>query len=199
MRGDSENVKADVHKQLESFDSLGVTQIETLGFSGGEPFLNLGGIESVIDGLILRKAQISDFVINTNGTVYNDEVVGILRKLSSYVQDSANSTILISDSAYHKECKSVDYATVKEYYRRNGINVATVSEFFNVEFTLDSGVKPIGRASNLPHEIHNCNHCIKDMCDFYTKKSVYIDVYGGINFCSELAYVDMIGNLQTNG
>lgn len=89
LRGEAQDVDID----LTYIDDL-LDQTELIGklwFYGGEPTLNLGAIEYTLDGMICRKIPLLNLKIYTNGLIYSDRFIRILKKYRQLIDVSCSA------------------------------------------------------------------------------------------------------------
>lgn len=79
-----------------------VRSVDTLNISGGEPTLALDAIRKIIDYIIEKRIKIDDFTLTINGTIYSEELLELLDKISKYIgTDAVHGLIAISLDRYH--------------------------------------------------------------------------------------------------
>lgn len=112
-------------KNIEKVKNLGCT---SLHIGGGEPFLNIPGLENVIR-LLIRKGIHIEYV-ETNSSWYKDResACGILTKL----RNAGLSTLLISISPFHNEHIPLSKVNgVMDACRKTGMNIFPwIEEFY---------------------------------------------------------------------
>lgn len=132
MRGDSQSMDADPILIPKLFE--GVSEIETLTFSGGEPTLNTPYMKAVVDYIIEYRIPVHGCFIATNAKVYSPELVKCVRRLWEAEQGSGDQlttpakwviehgdeeeyscfSIAISGDDYHEAIPSVN---IQRYFR----------------------------------------------------------------------------------
>lgn len=65
----------------------GVTKLDCVTFSGGEPSLNVPAIKKIVDVIITKKISCRGFFVATNGLIYSEELITVLNKLYLYCID----------------------------------------------------------------------------------------------------------------
>lgn len=97
LRGDAQNVDIE-YKRID--DLLDQTQvIGHLDITGGEPTLNLDALEYILNGLCKRGIPLLEFGLNTNGLIYSERFVKIV-KWCKQIIDVSCSNCLINGNEY---------------------------------------------------------------------------------------------------
>lgn len=142
FRGESE--KAYMNPDLLNKIFKNTARINTLLLTGGEPLLAINQLRRLRDIIMTDRTNISDIIIVTNGTILNNEIIKILKNMST----RANLEIRISDDAFHNlEVESKDLSMKKKK------NIEILSDYFNVNLELPNEkvyiVDRVGRATSL--------------------------------------------------
>lgn len=131
MRGDAQNMDANPILIPKILD--GISEIETLTFTGGEPALNTPYMKAVVDYIIERRIPVHGCFVATNAKVYSPELVRCVRRLWEAEQgsgdklttpakwviehgndeDSSFFSIAISGDDYHENIPS---ANIQRYF-----------------------------------------------------------------------------------
>lgn len=101
LRGDSQNVDIKDYMIEKFIKSNNITSISNVTFTGGEPFLNLKGINDFLDICEKYNVSIMDFYIATNGKTFSNEVLTTLLRLYTYCDDNEMSCLHISNDQFH--------------------------------------------------------------------------------------------------
>ena len=111
FRGDAQSIRID-----KKYIDLLLDQTEIIGsifFTGGEPLLCLDEMNYLLDQLYTRGIPLFEFNIITNGLIFNDEVVAVIKRYSDMIKlckelgtkkqvDIENSIIVgVSIDKYH--------------------------------------------------------------------------------------------------
>lgn len=104
MRGDAENLDADSSLIPRIFD--GVTEIDSIVFTGGEPSLNTDYITAVIDYIIDHNISVHGCFIATNAKIYSQSLVDNIRRL--YEADYENKDRLWNGAKWLKAHRDYD-------------------------------------------------------------------------------------------
>lgn len=160
IRGDAQNV--DMPKEVIDAFFDQISELQEIVFAGGEPLLNLEGMDYVINQSIKRDLPLYSLVFTSNGTHFNTDVMCCLERWAFYIKmcHAKNGTnykgsvkICISRDEWHdkqlallgyKRNSREIYEEVKGYY-------AYLDEVYDVVIA-DDGKEPInlGRAKALP-------------------------------------------------
>lgn len=84
LRGKAENIdidKSDIDRLLDQTEIIG-----SLFFTGGEPTLKIDLMQYFIDELYKRKIPLFDFGFITNGLLYNETIIDIIKQYSRLVK-----------------------------------------------------------------------------------------------------------------
>lgn len=111
MRGDSQNIDMD-YKYID-YVLRNNHLIMVLFFSGGEPLLNSKAIIYTINKIIDENLEVLAIGFNTNGTIYDEELIDALlrytqyalKNFSEFYQEKFHNTpvgITFSDDQYHQ-------------------------------------------------------------------------------------------------
>lgn len=98
LRGDAEGMDADPALIPRIFE--GVTEVDRLVFTGGEPALNVPYIKAVTDYVLSHGIQVHGCFIATNAKVYSQEMVDCVRRL--YEADFVGPERTVSASRWLK-------------------------------------------------------------------------------------------------
>lgn len=104
MRGKAQNI--DIN--YEAIDKLfknefyKVTDINYLSFSGGEPLLNVGAIEYIINTIIENDIYVSDISMITNGLIYDESLIKALDRLNKKLGKISYEQISYYPDQFHK-------------------------------------------------------------------------------------------------
>lgn len=190
LKGDARNVCM----SEEILDAV-FSQIPIIGgifLSGGEPFLAPHVIKMLIDKIKKYKVIFFQWAIYTNGTIYSDEIVELLKELDSLrVKDSsikAKSFIGISGDEYHYE--AISKQKNKELiYKENRIKVASTPWFKDIK-RLPNQLCNEGRAVNIPiterakYEFKPMNSVIATVGEkIFFGPNFFVNANGIITFC----------------
>lgn len=198
FRGESE--KNYMNPDLLNKIFKNTARINTLLLTGGEPLLAINQLRRLRDIIMTDRTNISDIIIVTNGTVLNDEIIKILKDIST----RADLEIRISNDAFHNlELEK------KNLINKKKKNIEILSDYFNVNSDLPNEkvyiVDRVGRAANLTQAdldyINNIDKRVKYVFgsdrrleeyrksyplpiltedDYVVDGSLNIDVYGNI-------------------
>lgn len=145
FRGESE--KTYMNPDLLNKVFKNTARIHTLLLTGGEPFLAINQLRRLRDIIMTDRTNISDIIIVTNGTVLSNEIISILRDLST----RANLEIRVSNDVFHE--LELDKNNLKEIKNKN---IEILKDYFNVNMDLPNEkvyiVDRVGRATNLTQE-----------------------------------------------
>lgn len=128
MRGKPQNQVLDKKVVDKFLDETGMTQ--HLLLTGGEPFLEPGIIEYLINEIIKRKARILSFSCVTNGSVRNENIINDFNRLADYIATEFKELytekglrnigrITISNDIYHAKINLDETAA---FYRKKANN-----------------------------------------------------------------------------
>ena len=142
FRGESE--KNYMNPDLLNKIFKNTARINTLLLTGGEPLLAINQLRRLRDIIMTDRTNISDIIIVTNGTVLNDEIIKILKDIST----RADLEIRISNDAFHNlELEK------KNLINKKKENIEILCNHFNVNSDLPNEkvyiVDRVGRAANL--------------------------------------------------
>ena len=122
-------------------------RINTLLLTGGEPFLAINQLRRLREIVMTDRTNISDITIVTNGTILTDEIIEILKDLST----RANLEIKVSNDIFHE--LELEKNNLKE---KKAENIIKLQEYFTVDLSLPNEkvyvVDRVGRATNLTQE-----------------------------------------------
>lgn len=96
LRGEPQNVNID-HSYIDAL--LDQTQlVGGLTLTGGEPMLCLDTIEYIVDGLCKRGIPLLNFLIYTNGLMYNERFIKIIKRYKSLIDVSCSNCFVDGDN-----------------------------------------------------------------------------------------------------
>jgi hypothetical protein len=103
LRGEAESGSFDIN-YLKSFlkNNPEVKYINNLTLTGGEPFLEVELMNSILDFLIENNIAIGYYYIATNGSTFTKEGVEFIFKLHNFVENPDCSYIKVSNSTFHQ-------------------------------------------------------------------------------------------------
>jgi MoaA/NifB/PqqE/SkfB family radical SAM enzyme len=105
LKGECQNV--DISEQTLDNIFKQVRLVNSLFLSGGEPMLAKQSLKYLINKLKEYKILVYAWDMNTNGTIYDEEVIELLKQLDKICEantsKSINGTIAISDDKYHQQ------------------------------------------------------------------------------------------------
>ena len=109
FRGNPENI--DIN--LKAVDNV-LDQVVELGdvkMTGGEPLLNISGIKYIFSGIKERNIILTNFVITTNGLVFSNEFVDLIKDISEYLTKWKDGKIFLfcSVDKYHNNNWGKDF------------------------------------------------------------------------------------------
>lgn len=99
MKGDAQDMDIDT-KHIDSLLDQ-VQDIGGLGFTGGEPTLNVEAIEYTLTELKRRNISIDHFFIYTNGMKVSLDFIMVCLKLYAYSEDREMCLVEISNDTFH--------------------------------------------------------------------------------------------------
>ena len=209
MRGDSQNIDID-YKYIDYILNKNHI-IKRLFFSGGEPLLNKDAIIYAVNKIINEKLEVLSIGFNTNGTIYDEELIKSLLKYREFclmslneLYDENNSNLAVSitfsDDQYHDNKDSVieKYKIYKDKinFRRTG-----TLDILDDEVLLSGRAKDIffGRYFEFKNEPINI---IKVDDNYILNNNFYITAKGDITTEGDGSYSDMdinnFGQLSEN-
>ena len=158
-RGNQQNVDIDTAYIDELFANVDI--IHSLRITGGEPTLCVDKLEYIIDKLYEYKIPIFDFHLYTNGLIYNDRVVSVIKKYGELVKlcreigckgdlllPQQNVIVEISVDKFHSHKGDVIENLHKYKTALDGFATVAKKAVGNVYYKL-------GNAKNLPRGIEN--------------------------------------------
>ena len=189
LRGDAQNLDFKI-EYLDHLIKAGVTNINTVTLSGGEPTLALGIIYDIRNYLMAKNISVGGFYVAINGSNIGADFIREMMEWYLFCDDNEASQVQWSNDEYHDE-NLVD---------EHGIELLStlkfVSEKYSEKYPLSyDTVIPQGRAEdwganrhpikNIPDcldvEVYNEDEvCIQDM--------VYLNAKGNIVTCCDLSY-----------
>lgn len=145
FRGESENFYMNPNLINKVFKNT--ARINTLLLTGGEPLLALNQLERLRDVILSDRTNISEIIIVTNGTILTDEIIAILKDIST----RANLEIKVSNDAFHE--LELQKNNLKELKTQN---IIKLQELFKVDLELPNEkvyiVDRVGRGATLTQE-----------------------------------------------
>lgn len=147
MRGDAQNINMD--NAIITILLNKTSDIERLAFTGGEPTLNIEGMDFFLDTMIKNDIHLTKLDIVTNGVLLSEQFIKLLKRYYIWINKSNSPYkkyiwLEISDDKYHQ-----------------GVNVEKAINFYNEHLkdypnigigtrkVADINIKPLGRAKNL--------------------------------------------------
>jgi organic radical activating enzyme len=183
LRGDAQNSDFDI-KYLKNFLSVtDVTEIETISFTGGEPFLNPKGIIEVIELLKKNKILIRGYTIVTNGSIFSLETLDSIAQLHDFCTENYKSRVIVSNSKWHKEDKNhtgfIEWDEILLKHKDSIQSLKYGKSLADVRMELEDGNYHIiiseGRGENIAESNPNHTHDI-----FIFSGMIYINANGKI-------------------
>ena len=145
FRGESENKYMNPDFLNKIFKNT--ARINTLLLTGGEPLLAINQLRRLREIIMSDRTNISDITIVTNGTILTDEIIEILKDLST----RANLEIKVSNDIFHE--LELEKNNLKE---KKVENIIKLQKHFNVDLSMPNEkvyiVDRVGRAANLTNE-----------------------------------------------
>lgn len=108
LRGDTQPIEIDKDSIRQLIVDHNVTSIDTLTFTGGEPFLNTSAIAYTVQLLREMEVEVQSFYIATNGAMFETSntitkaCIGTILDLWLLCYDNEYSQIEISTDQFHK-------------------------------------------------------------------------------------------------
>lgn len=161
LRGDAQEVDID-YKHIDNL----LDQIEAVGYleiTGGEPTLNLDGLKYLLNGLCKRGIPLFSFSLFTNGLVYSEEFINIIKQCKRII-DVSCSNCLTNGNEYQPQ-KAISRCAVgislDRYHEKHDICMehykkykAALSGYADVRMIMQgNNLQKIGRAKNLPEAL----------------------------------------------
>ncbi len=150
LRGENEDSYMSDEVLENVFFKVGM--VDCLVISGGEPFYSEKSIE-VIDKIIKQikknNVTVNSFQIITNGTIYNENVVMILKKLCDITNNHDRNMLFISKDEFHES--EINRLGLKEKVKNNEKSFETLANNLKIKFgykNLDL-LLDTGRAKNI--------------------------------------------------
>lgn len=185
LRGDAQNLdidveqfKQDYEKIIDGFEIEKNKSIFTLGFSGGEPLLNIKAIYDIFNFLKFEKnIDIQNFFIATNGTKFSIESLKLFQYLYENCSDNDISQVKISNSQYHIE-------------ERKNLKI-TPKNFSELILDYESLIKDFPKLEDYYDNVN-------DEYDYYSydlkiAREINLDILNKINIdTDELKYINLI-------
>lgn len=114
LRGCSENL--DITEQIIKEALKDVTQISSLTITGGEPTLNIKGIEFIFNQIHAQGIELNAFWMATNAKVYSEKLVSLLideyATCTEYDDEFYGGLAVSHDDGFHEE---VDPKNIRKY------------------------------------------------------------------------------------
>lgn len=160
IRGDAQNMDMPTEVVDSFYDKT--SEVREIIFTGGEPLLNIEGMNYVLSQQIKRGLPLYSLIFTTNGTIFNEDVIFCLSLYESYIMQShmARGTdykgsiqIYVSRDEWHE--KQLSKLNMKEntedIYRQFRDYFSYLSDIYAVKVA-DDGKEPLnmGRAKTLP-------------------------------------------------
>ena len=145
FRGESENKYMSVDMIEKIFKNI--ARVDTILLTGGEPFLAIEQLRKITEILKRDRMNVKNFIIVTNGTILNEEIVNMLFAINerSYLE------IRISNDKFH--VIELEKNNLKEKKEKN---IKILNQLFKVEDTTSNDkvyfIDKVGRAENLTQE-----------------------------------------------
>lgn len=145
FRGESENKYMSVNIIEKVMKNI--ARINTFLLTGGEPFLAIEQLRKITEILKQDRMNIRNFIIVTNGTVLDKEILNLLFTIN----EKTNLEIRISNDKFHvMELEKRNLKTVKER------NIELLKKYFNVSEEISHNnlyfIDKVGRAANLTQQ-----------------------------------------------
>lgn len=152
MRGESQNIDID-RKYIDAM----LDQTELIGklfFTGGEPTLALDTMEYILDQLYVRGIPVLKFDLFTNGLIYSERFIALVKAYGKYVDLSREACGQESD-----KMRTVHIGvSLDKYHENHNLCVQHYNEYKNVLWGFadvtyvrnGNDPKKLGRAVNLP-------------------------------------------------
>lgn len=99
FRGDAQSVDIDcryIDNLLDQTEAIGYLEI-----TGGEPTLNLDGLKYLLNGLCKRGIPIFGFSMITNGLIYNEELINMIKWCKKIIDVSCENCISAKSGKYN--------------------------------------------------------------------------------------------------
>lgn len=119
LRGPAQNIDIDTNI-IDKFFELNNVKATSLLLTGGEPLLNMRGINEIAEILIRRKIVLYDFVMVTNGTIFDPAMLIPLSKFYNLVDDKDYFWIYISKDEFHNKPIDNRWNLLKYDYKKLG-------------------------------------------------------------------------------
>ena len=143
LRGENEDSYMSDEVLENVFFKVGM--VDCLVISGGEPFYSEKSIE-VIDKIIKQikknNVTVNSFQIITNGTIYNENVVMILKKLCDITNNHDRNMLFISKDEFHES--EINRLGLKEKVKNNEKSFETLANNLKIKF-INSNYKDVIR------------------------------------------------------
>lgn len=148
MKGTSGNTTI-THEQLDALIKQ-VEYVEKLHISGGEPTLALETIQYMLQSLHENHVTVNSFGFVTNGILYNENIVDILKKLITY-SAAKNVEILISGDIFHfadvKKGRLFINKDRREKWEANVLEYTKIFHDVSIQHHADYALADLGNAS----------------------------------------------------
>ena len=178
LRGEQENKDINL-KAIDAFlENNGVSSINEVSFTGGEPSLNPKAISYFIDSCKKHKVDVYSFQIITNGKRYTQEFISTIEKLENFCGSDLFNKMIISDDIWH----------IKEGRNKKEIKKLNMLDSFRgIQKEKPKEILHMGRAKSLKS--------LKGYMKYQLKKKkmlggdrIYINVNGDILTHMDLSY-----------
>lgn len=145
LRGEAFNKEIDDKTIENTFANL--DEIGLLIITGGEPFFSdksLNKIEKIVTEIEKNNVRVNQIQLVTNGTIYNEKVEEVLKKLYSLAYNKEASVIIVSDDEYHDaEVKRLGFEDLRdentEKLERLSCKLGVDFRLHTVDYILDMG------------------------------------------------------------
>lgn len=131
LRGPSEEKEADRHLLPNIF--YGITEVNELIFTGGEPGLNIKYMDGVLEYCMLNHIKVNSIYLATNGTVNQEELIRTMNDWLAYcmmVTESQDIHEYLKKHHFRLAC------SVDEFHRK--LNTDVYNKFKQLSFYDDS-------------------------------------------------------------
>lgn len=187
LRGCTQNI--DMTKEIVDSVLDKTKSIHTVIFTGGEPLLNLGLINYIIDGIISREIHIDGFDIISNGTIISNKVVLTLLKLYGYIyrcntsyMEEGYCSFSITVDKFH------DYIDEFDYVLYRGLSFFSLKEVdMNYQSTINMGKANDNGIGGRVVDVERLQ-LLWDGVDVEVESMTYINALGGIVTDCNLSY-----------
>ena len=161
----------------------GITRIDMVTFTGGEPSLAVDRIRYFHDQIRARNIKLGGFYVITNGSYASIGLITALDDLHADTTDG-NSVLIVSKDQYHKDKnpRTESLYSTYSFYRPEG---------FTYEIPVKEGRSQEGREAFLNPIL---------VTDGYIESTVYVNALGDVITSCEMSYdtqkINTIGNVH---